>query len=87
MPDSGPDKGGSGSVQEVRGGGNWMNYNIWLIYSLNVWDGLVENVNTRVGLGDELYTAKSGVYETVSGSIYPIVRKNRPDYGDWDRVP
>ena len=36
----------------------------------------MKNVNTRVGLGDGIVQRSQVVYETVSGSIYPIVRDN-----------
>ena len=39
-------------------------------------DGFVKNVNTRVGLGDRIVQRSQAVYETVSGSIDPIVRDN-----------
>ena len=38
-------------------------------------DSLVENVNTRFGLGDGIVKRGQAVYDTISGSIDPLVRE------------
>ena len=45
-------------------------------YQFESRDGLAKNFNTRVGLGLGIVQLSQAVYETVSGSIDPIVRDN-----------
>ena len=46
-------------------------------------DGLMKNFNTRVGLGDGIVHRSQAVYETVSGSIDPIVRDNEQTWAQF----
>ena len=64
-----------GRGRGVGDGGVGGNYS-YINFQFESRDELVKNVNTSVGLGDGIVQRSQAVYETISGSIDPIVGDN-----------